>query len=73
MTKRIKSISMDRDSILMAHGYDPNDHTLQVHVSLAEIEHNPNGNEDFCLDKASVETSTGVEVDLNIEIYRTGR
>lgn len=73
MNKALKSISFDRDTILFAYGFDPNDHTLQVQVSLAEIEHNPNGNEDFMQEKASVETSDAIEVDLNIEIYRTGR
>jgi len=72
----LKNISLDRDTILMEHGYDPNDPTLQVHVSVSEIEPNPDGNEDYLIDGSSVTTSSELidgrqnDVDLNIEIFR---
>ena len=75
--RNLKSLSMDRDSILMDAGFDPNDNSLQVRVSLNEIEFNHEGNEDFCLPATEVDTRIAKagtqrinDVDLNIEIYR---
>lgn len=73
----LKSLSFDRDSILMDNGFDPNDNSIQVSVSLSEIEFNHEGNEDYLLSATNVDTRiqrTGTQrvndVDLNIEIYK---
>jgi len=73
----LKSLSFDRDQILMDNGFDPNDNSIQVRVSLSEIEYNHDGKEDFLLDSSSVETRIlrggtlrANDVDLNIEIYK---
>lgn len=73
----LKSINFDREDILMQHGYDPADNSLQVHVSLNEIEYNHEGDEDFLLPASDVDTRierAGTlrvnDIDLTITIYR---